>query len=491
MAEAERIGAELGAAFVEIDRRPPPAGGAPPVRVARLRRDGHRVPAQEALTDSRSSGRHLPAAPTSRRRPARCSTCPGSAARRLAVDDARVPRAAGRAVAPPRPVPRRRTARPTRSRRSRSTSAHPSSTSCATSRRSACRPCRRSASPSRRSATSAILMTEYLAYSIQYRRLLMRFPLGPGPYRDRLLDAMAWLLVDLHRAGVFWGDCSLANTLFRRDGDKIQAFLVDAETSEIHPAPVRRPAALRPRHPRRERRLRLADLGAMQGREDAFDDADRGGRDRPIAATRRSGTSCTLEPRALARRPARDPGPDPAPQRPRVRRRRDRAGAERGRAGCRPAPRRRRQPPVPRARAGAADRHRRARGPGPAAAQRPARVPRLARDARARSVGDDEAADALAATTSSQPSLAALVPAIGPGRDPLQAYCDVLEQKWILSELAGSRRRARGGDRRLPGARRAGARRTTGRRDAGTSIALDIDWSTGLDGSDPEVVAGS
>ncbi|HUP53946.1 MAG TPA: lipopolysaccharide kinase InaA family protein, partial [Methylomirabilota bacterium] len=82
---------------------------------------------------------------------------------------------------------------------------------------------------------SAILVTEYLEFSIQYRRLLMRFPLGPGRYRDRLLDAMAWLLVDLHRAGVFWGDCSLANTLFRRDGDKIQAFLVDAETSEIHP----------------------------------------------------------------------------------------------------------------------------------------------------------------------------------------------------------------------------------------------------------------
>ena len=60
---------------------------------------------------------------------------------------------------------------------------------------------------------SAILMTEYLAFSIQYRRLLMRFPLGRGAYRDRLLDAMAWLLVDLHRAGVFWGDCSLANTL--------------------------------------------------------------------------------------------------------------------------------------------------------------------------------------------------------------------------------------------------------------------------------------
>ncbi len=54
-------------------------------------------------------------------------------------------------------------------------------------------------------------------------------------YRDRLLDAMALLLVDLHRGGVYWGDCSLANTLFRRDGDRIQAYLVDAETSEVHP----------------------------------------------------------------------------------------------------------------------------------------------------------------------------------------------------------------------------------------------------------------
>lgn len=83
---------------------------------------------------------------------------------------------------------------------------------------------------------AAVLVTAYLAHSLQYRRLLMRFPIGPGPYRDRLLDAMASLLVDLHRAGVFWGDCSLANTLFRRDGERIQAYLVDAETSEVHPA---------------------------------------------------------------------------------------------------------------------------------------------------------------------------------------------------------------------------------------------------------------
>ncbi len=83
---------------------------------------------------------------------------------------------------------------------------------------------------------SAIVVTEYLRHSLQFRRLLLRFPLGPGAYRDRLLDAMAWLLVDLHRGGVYWGDCSLSNTLFRRDGDRIQAFLVDAETSEVHQA---------------------------------------------------------------------------------------------------------------------------------------------------------------------------------------------------------------------------------------------------------------
>jgi hypothetical protein len=81
----------------------------------------------------------------------------------------------------------------------------------------------------------AILVTEYLRHSMQYRHLLMRLGAGSTGARDRLLDAMALLLVDLHRGGVFWGDCSLANTLFRRDGDRVQAYLVDAETSEVHP----------------------------------------------------------------------------------------------------------------------------------------------------------------------------------------------------------------------------------------------------------------
>jgi hypothetical protein len=82
---------------------------------------------------------------------------------------------------------------------------------------------------------NAILVTRYLQRSWQYRRLLMRIPPDQPRHRERLLDAMASLLVDLHRNGVFWGDCSLANTLFSRDGQVLQAWLVDAETSEIHP----------------------------------------------------------------------------------------------------------------------------------------------------------------------------------------------------------------------------------------------------------------
>ena len=51
----------------------------------------------------------------------------------------------------------------------------------------------------------AIIATDYLRHSLQYRRLLARVPLVTGGYRDRLLDAMASLLVDLHRAGRLLG----------------------------------------------------------------------------------------------------------------------------------------------------------------------------------------------------------------------------------------------------------------------------------------------
>ena len=82
------------------------------------------------------------------------------------------------------------------------------------------------------SSGNAVLVSEFLTHSWQYRRLFQRLP-PRAKHRERLLDAMASLLVDLHRAGVFWGDCSLANTLFRRDGQALQAFLVDNVTGDL------------------------------------------------------------------------------------------------------------------------------------------------------------------------------------------------------------------------------------------------------------------
>jgi hypothetical protein len=48
------------------------------------------------------------------------------------------------------------------------------------------------------------------------------------------MDAVAELLVRLHLTGFFWGDCSLSNTLFRLDAGLYAAYLVDAETGELH-----------------------------------------------------------------------------------------------------------------------------------------------------------------------------------------------------------------------------------------------------------------
>jgi hypothetical protein len=79
----------------------------------------------------------------------------------------------------------------------------------------------------------AILVTRYLEYSMSYRWLFSS-PRGEHS-AERLLDTMVELLVRLHLAGVFWGDCSLSNTLFRPDAGSLAAYLVDAETVERHP----------------------------------------------------------------------------------------------------------------------------------------------------------------------------------------------------------------------------------------------------------------
>jgi hypothetical protein len=79
----------------------------------------------------------------------------------------------------------------------------------------------------------SVLVTRYLDYSLPYRLVLRRRFL-PAPLGS-LLDAFAGLLVRLHLGGFFWGDCSLSNTLFRRDAGELSAYLVDAETGELHP----------------------------------------------------------------------------------------------------------------------------------------------------------------------------------------------------------------------------------------------------------------
>jgi len=76
-----------------------------------------------------------------------------------------------------------------------------------------------------------VLITRYLDYSLPYWYLLGR---GDASLADRLMDAGVVLLVRLHLEGVFWGDCSLSNILWRRDAGEMMAYLVDAETTERH-----------------------------------------------------------------------------------------------------------------------------------------------------------------------------------------------------------------------------------------------------------------
>ncbi len=77
------------------------------------------------------------------------------------------------------------------------------------------------------------LITRHLQFSLPYRALFSQ-TLRPDT-ATRLIDALAVLLVRLHLTGFYWGDVSLSNTLFRRDAGSFAAYLVDAETGELHP----------------------------------------------------------------------------------------------------------------------------------------------------------------------------------------------------------------------------------------------------------------
>ena len=78
-----------------------------------------------------------------------------------------------------------------------------------------------------------LLVTRFLQHSMPFRHVISRGVSVAQAYQ--LLDALADLLVNLHLAGFFWGDCSLSNALFRLDAGRYSAYLVDAETGEMHP----------------------------------------------------------------------------------------------------------------------------------------------------------------------------------------------------------------------------------------------------------------
>ncbi|GAA8853022.1 DUF4032 domain-containing protein [Helicobacter pylori] len=78
----------------------------------------------------------------------------------------------------------------------------------------------------------ACLVTRHLQFSLPYRIVFSQNLREDTAVR--LADALAALLARMHLAGFFWGDVSLSNTLFRRDAGAFAAYLVDAETGELH-----------------------------------------------------------------------------------------------------------------------------------------------------------------------------------------------------------------------------------------------------------------
>jgi Domain of unknown function (DUF4032) len=67
--------------------------------------------------------------------------------------------------------------------------------------------------------------------------LLYRIPFTRHT-KERLLSAVAVLMIELHEHGIYWGDPSLANVLIRIDGRSILGIMADAETTELFPGPV-------------------------------------------------------------------------------------------------------------------------------------------------------------------------------------------------------------------------------------------------------------
>jgi hypothetical protein len=76
-----------------------------------------------------------------------------------------------------------------------------------------------------------------LAERVLPQSVLYRYPFTDANKR-LLWSAVAELLLDLHEAGAYWGDPSLANVLMDLSGQRLTAVMADAETAELVSGPL-------------------------------------------------------------------------------------------------------------------------------------------------------------------------------------------------------------------------------------------------------------
>lgn len=84
----------------------------------------------------------------------------------------------------------------------------------------------------RRGDPQPVLVTRYLNHALPFRHLFAEET--RADIAVELVESFATLLARLHNAGLFWGDGSLSNALFRRDELHISGYALDTETAELH-----------------------------------------------------------------------------------------------------------------------------------------------------------------------------------------------------------------------------------------------------------------
>jgi hypothetical protein len=121
-----------------------------------------------------------------------------------------------------------------------------------------------------------IVITRFLNHALPFRYVLARSEDPDRPFE--VVRAIAALLAQLHVSGFSWGDCSLSNSMVRRDADRLSAYALDTETGELHPRLTsgQRQADLDIAHENLAGGFAdLAAGGALSGSVDPFELADR------------------------------------------------------------------------------------------------------------------------------------------------------------------------------------------------------------------------